>query len=210
MSAKVLSITSSLSTRERLLQAVGVVLAREGFERITPDSVCAEAGVARALLFRYYNGLHGLVEAYGRTAEFWPPLEELMGGDVEALRAMGSEEQMAAFFKRFLQAMLRRPRTLEILAWESLERNELTAAMEDVRVRTALEFFEHLHDDIPEDIDLSAIVVLLAGAVYHLAVRSRLHRHFGGIDLRSERGLERIQQAIDLLLRGSFASGDGS
>jgi AcrR family transcriptional regulator len=204
---KVIPISQPTSTRHRLVEATGKVLARVGFSRVEPEMIAEEADLPRALIYRYYGGLSGLVSAYGHSELFWPTVEELLGDDPASLRRLSPEGQMAAFFKRYLAALRRRPHTLEILAWEGLERTELTKLLEEVRVRTALEFFEHLHGDIDDSVDLSAIVVLLAGAVNFLALRSRLSASFGGIDLRSEAGWRRIEKAIDLLLEGTFGQG---
>jgi len=61
-----------------------------------------------------------------------------------------------------------------------------------------------LNGKIPEKIDLSAIVALLAGAVFFLSMYSRKTKTFGGIDLQSEKGWQRIELAIEQLVQGSF------
>ena len=76
--------------------------------------------------------------------------------------------------------------------------------LEDIRIKTILEYFEYL-DEIPDDANLTAIVVLMGGAVNHLIVRSRIHRSIGGIDLETEAGWDRINKGIDLLLKGIFS-----
>ena len=112
---------------------------------------------------------------------------------------------MATFFKRYLQAILRRPDTLEILAWEAIERNELTRCLEDVRAKTALEFFELMKPDPPDDIDLTALVIIMAGAVNFLAVRSRIHRTLGGVDLQTPEGWMRIEDTIDKMMASALS-----
>ncbi len=93
---------------------------------------------------------------------------------------------------------------MDILAWELLERNRHSKILEHVRVRTALEYFELLHGDVPEEIDLSAIVALLGGGVIFLAVRSRQGGYFGGLNMWDEEDRERIDAALDLLLESVF------
>ncbi len=204
--AKILPLHHVCDTRKRLIKATGAVLSRAGFAGLGPDAVAAEAGVKRRLLFHHFDGLDGLVTAFSQSREFWPPASELIGGDETVIKAMTGEQQMATFFKRYALALLKRPQTLEILAWETVERNAFSRCLEEVRVRTALEFFELLHEDIPEDIDLSAIVLVLAAAVSFIAMRSRVSRSWGGIDLHSEKGWKRIEDAIDLLMQGTLAN----
>lgn len=190
-------------TKEKLVTAVGKVLAKEGFKGLGVNKVARRAGVDKVLVYRYFNGLPGLVKAYSQTVDFWPKVDEILGPDPERVKAMAPDQQVAHFFKSFAAALRKRPATQDILAWELLERNELTRQLEDIRVKTILEYFDCL-DKIPEDDNLSAIVVLMGGAVNHLIVKSRIHPFVGNIDLGSEKGWHRVNQGIDLLLKGIF------
>jgi AcrR family transcriptional regulator len=210
--ARIIPITSPRSTREKLVEATGAVLARAGYRAITLQAVAEEAGVSYGIALRKYGGLRALVRELGGSAAFWPPASELLGDDAASLSALEPHEQMAAFFKRCLRALLDRPQTLDILAWEAVERTELTKIMEDCRVHTALEFFEHLSGEVPEEDDLSTVVLILAVAIQHLAVRSRNTKSMGGVDLTSETGWARVERAIDKLVEGYFVlhAPDGS
>lgn len=201
---KIIPLRGKEITKARLVTAVGKVLARDGFRNLGVNAVAREAGVDKKLIYRYYQGLPNLVSAYGKTVEFWPPARELLGGDVNYIREMQPGPLMALFFKRYLNAILKRPETMDILAWEAVERNELTKCLEGVRVRTALEFFEYMKDDPPKEIDLTALVAFMAGAVNFFAVRSRNHRTLGGIDVQSREGIRRIEQTIDLLMKSTL------
>lgn len=199
---KVIPIRNKELTKEKLVKAVGKVMASVGFQQLGVNMVAREAGVDKKLIYRYYRGLQGLVAEYAQTLDFWPSAEELVGPDREAVIEMQPHELMSLFFKRYLQAILTRPYTLEILAWEAIERNELTKTLEEVRVRTALEFFELMDQDPPEEVDLTALVLLMAGAINFLAVRSRIHGTLGGVDLQSQEGWGRIETTIDQLMAG--------
>ncbi len=201
---KVIPIRGKEITKSKLIRAVGKVLARDGFRNLGVTAVAREAGVDKKLIYRYYHGLPNLVAAYSKTVEFWPPARELMGGDVDYIREMPSGQLMALFFKRYLGAIMRRPETLDILAWEAVEQNDLTRCLEGVRVRTALEFFEYMRDDPPDDVDLTALVAFMAGAVNFFAVRSRNHRTLGGIDIQSREGIRRLERTIDLLMKSTL------
>jgi len=202
---KIIPIRNKEFTKTKLIKAVGRVLAEVGFQQLGVNLVAREAGVDKKLIYRYFHGLRGLVAAYSETVEFWPTAEELLGEDRDRIKTMSSHELMSQFFKQYLQAILRRPLTLEILAWEAIERNELTKVLEEVRVKTALEFFEMMEEEPPSDVDLTALVLIMAGAVNFLAVRSRIHRSLGGVDLQSDAGWKRIEDTIDLMFERTLA-----
>ena len=206
---KIIPIDSERRIREKLVRAIGRVLARDGFERLHEARVAEEADVATANIRRCFGGLGGLVTAFGQSEDFWPSARELMRETRGDFADMSAEQQVAAFYKSLLPAMRRRPLTVDILAWEALERNEYSRRLEEVRVRISLEYFENLQGEIPERADLSAIVAMLAGAVQFLMVRSRRTSHFGGIDLCSDKGWRRLEAAIDALVSGSFSAYGG-
>jgi len=202
---KIIPLRDAELTRERLVWAVGEVLVREGFQGLTEAKVCAQAGVERRLLFKHFHGLMELLATFRASSGFWPSAAELIAGDGETLRGLPPSELMAEFFKRYLRAMRKRPQTLEILAWEARERNTYARVLELGRERTALEFFEHMGEDPPEDVDLSVLVALMAGAVHFLAVRSRHCDSYGGLDLRSDEDWLRIERAIEDLFRRTLS-----
>ncbi|MGE4554166.1 MAG: TetR/AcrR family transcriptional regulator [Desulfovibrionaceae bacterium] len=206
---KVVPIDLRAVERERLIRAVGRELARAGFRGLTPQGVAEAAGTPLRALYRQFGGLSGLVAAFARSGEFWPPAAELAEDGAEVLRGLPPDRLMAAFFKRLLAALLRRPQTLAILAWEEVERHALAEELEWPRARCALEFFELMEQDPPEDVDLTALVLVLAGAVHFLAVRSRVHCSLGGVDLHSETGWARIEGILDRTLAAVLGSGRG-
>ena len=83
-----------------------------------------------------------------------------------------------------------------------LERTQLSDLLEDVRVRTALEFFEHMTPDVPDDVDLAAAVAILGGAISYLSIRSLNTKHYGGVSLQDEVGWDRMEKAMGDMLRG--------
>jgi AcrR family transcriptional regulator len=59
-------------TERKLIEAAGRLMAREGFARLGVNAVAAEAGVDKVLIYRYFDGLPGLIRAYARQGDFWP------------------------------------------------------------------------------------------------------------------------------------------
>ena len=202
--AKVIPIGAVQTTRDRLIQSLSEIIAKQGFKNLDVGEVAKKAGVERRVVFRYFGGLPDMVAALGFDKRFWPTAEELLSGDRDQLRKLSPADQISCYFKCFLRALLERPQTLDIMAWELVERNRYSKILESVRVRSSLEYFEALHGDIPEDIDLSAVVALLSGSFMFLAVRSRLGGHYGGLDLWDEFDRNRLEAAADLLLAGVF------
>jgi AcrR family transcriptional regulator len=202
---KVIPIGRTVSTRQRLVQAVGRVLARDGFKGFGLGKVALETGVERRVIARHFGGLAELVAEFARSPEFWPATEEIRAGMEAAGIGDGPEGQLAAFHKGFLRALLKRPQTLDILAHEMMERTSVTRMLEQARVRVALECFERLTGEVPDNAGLTGVVAVMGAAMLFFAVRARLGGHFGGLDPNDPADLARIDRAVDALVSGVFS-----
>jgi AcrR family transcriptional regulator len=193
-------------TEERILAAVGQVLAREGFGGIGVNAIAREAGVDKVLIYRYFGGLPELLRVWGASGRFWPRVADLLRED-PALPTRPLEERYLRFFSHFIDELRRRPLTLEVLAAEVQERNELTAILEAEREAWGEEAARVLGGpEFAQQPHLGVVTTLLVAGVQLLLLRSRRLRVFGGIDLHSDEGWAQIKAALAALARQLFAA----
>ncbi|MBN8509739.1 MAG: TetR/AcrR family transcriptional regulator [Burkholderiales bacterium] len=185
------------ATEERILRAVGEVLARDGFGAVGVNAIARQAGVDKVLIYRYYGGLPALLAAWGESGRFWPTVDELIGPDPQAFECLPAAERYAQFLDRFVDALRARPMTLEILAAEVVVRNELTAILESQREAWGERATRLLRPaDLARAPELPDLTLLLVAGVQYLLVRSRKIRIFGGIDLHTDAGWDRLKAAV--------------
>ena len=187
-------------TEAKLREAVALVLAEGGFSALTPSAVARAAGVDKMLIYRYFGGLDGLVEAVANGPDFFPSFDEICGGDPAALRALPLAERAAAMLDAYAHLLMARPMVLELMVWELVERNELTAIMETARETVGLRLARELFDDAGDT--GPAVMALLAAGVTYLALRRRKIRWFNGVDLKSDKGWVQIRQAVVAMTSG--------
>lgn len=193
------------ATRELLITAVGSLLARQGFTALGVNAVAKEAGVDKVLIYRYFGGLPELLRAFGQSGEFWPSFEEMTGGDVATLRQMPLAESIATVMRNYIRAIRRRPLAREILAWETIERNELTTVLEEIREEVSIRLFTVLTVE-PERIkEVASVTALLSAAVNYLAIRSRTITQFNTVDIGSDNGWQQLEQTITDICGRCFA-----
>ena len=194
------------ATQSRLIEAVGTILERDGVGALGVNAIAKEAKANKALIYRYFDGLRGLYRAYGEKADIWPSIEELLGGPPEDLRDQNPAELAKRFFQNYYQALTRRPRTIDLMAWECVGRNELIIMLEELRERRSEELGEclsrfGLFDITPE---IGQFLMLLTGSIHYFLIRRRNIRIFGGVDIQSDEGweqlLSRIEEMIELRL----------
>jgi AcrR family transcriptional regulator len=187
------------ATKARMLGAVGVVLARDGFGAVGVNAIAKEAGVDKVLIYRYFGGLPELLREWGASGRFWPRVAELLGADPKAFHRLDAPERYARFFEHFIDALRERPLTLEILAAEIVERNELTAILEAEREAWGEEASRLLAaGEFARRPALRGLTLLLVAGVQYLLVRSRKIRIFGGVDLTKDAGWDELKASIRL------------
>ena len=187
-------------TEKKILRAVGKILAEKGFHNVGINAVARQARIDKVLIYRYFGGMPELLRAYARAGSYWPTIEEVAGGDLEGIRRLPHREAVATLLCNFSRAIRKRPVTLEILAWESIERNELTKVLEKARK----DFTKKLYRTIagnggPAVGDMAAIVTLVRAGINYLAVRSRKVGSYGAVNIRSEEGWQRLESAIRVI-----------
>lgn len=190
------------ATRQKLIRAVGSILARTGFTGIGINALAREAGVDKVLIYRYFDGLPGLIQAFGREGGFWPSPEELMGVKRETFVHLPVSERLQRLTLNFIRALRRRPLTLEIMAWELVEKNELTEELERFREQSILMVFSQGFPERSRLPDLEAMAAIVGAAVSYLALRARDTRWYTGVDLQDESGWRRLEQAFCELIAG--------
>ena len=190
------------ATRQILIQAVGEVLGEKGFTGLGVNAVARQAGVDKVLIYRYFGGLPGLIKAFGQEGDFWPSIEELAGGDIESFRLLSLEEKLTALGCNFLRGIRQRPLTQEVMAWEMVQRNNLTEELEIIRETRMLRFAELFLPAEGARADLTAIMAIFGAGISYLVCRSRKIRWYNGIDLNSEDGWQRIEAAVGQMVKG--------
>jgi len=185
------------ATKARILAAVGVVLARDGLGALGVNAVAKEAGVDKVLLYRYFGGLPELLREWGASSQFWPTVTELLGDEPKAFLALPAAERYARFFEHFIDGLRERPLTIEILAGEIVERNELTVILESERQAWGEEASRLLGGkEFAKRPELRGLTILLISGVQYLLVRSRKIRVFGVIDITSDAGWAELKLAV--------------
>ncbi len=195
-------------TERRILIAVGETLAKGGFRALGVNAVAARAGVDKVLVYRYFGGLPELLAAYAERGDFWYEVDDLVGAHLPPPDPDTPGGWLELAMRRHVAWLKERPITLEIMAWEMVERNDLTMALSEVREARGMAAMERVarRFALPPSLDLAALVALFAAATNYLLVRSRGIRIFQGLDLRRDEGWERLFATIGrvgaALLRG--------
>jgi len=117
------------ATKQRLIDAVGSVLDRDGVLALGINSIAKKANVDKVLIYRYFSDLDGLFIAYAAKTRLWPDLADVAGDAPAVIRTLAPIDRLTLVLGNLAEALARRPRSLDILAWRVLETNALTDAL---------------------------------------------------------------------------------
>jgi AcrR family transcriptional regulator len=198
---------SKAATKEGIVTALERVLVREGFSGVGVNAVAREAGVDKVLIYRYFGGMEGLVRALSERSDFWPSLEDLLGGAPdELLPGMALREASIRILQGYLREIRRRPVTQQILRWELVERNAITDILAETREEQGMSQLSLIatHIPIPSGLDIPALAATLHAAIMYLILRSGTARYYQGVDLHAEEGWRRIGDSIESMVNACF------
>jgi AcrR family transcriptional regulator len=184
-------------TRKKILAAMGRLLAQKGSTALGINAIAREARVDKVLIYRYFGGLPELYRAFALEGNSFPSLDEITEGKLEELAKLPPADAVKAVILGFVRAVRRRPLTMEMMRWELQERNELTDALAAERNRQAQQWFALVPNLRGADIP-AVVSILVAGQIF-LALRAKTTHSYNGIDLHSEEGWRRIEDAVGLL-----------
>ncbi|MBI1261376.1 MAG: TetR family transcriptional regulator [Rhizobiales bacterium] len=193
-----------LKTEQTILDAIGRLILRDGLAGVGVNALAREAGIDKVLIYRYFGDLDGVYEAFAERGDFWWQVEDMLAATAEAPDLPNALKLGMRFHAR---EMRRRPVTLSVMAAETTNRTPLTIALETVREKRSLDLFEQMAARYPDNraIDIPALTGLLGAAIDYLAIRSRSIKRYGGVDVGSHAGWERLFKTIDLMIDGTFA-----
>lgn len=189
-------------TEAKLREALVAVLVEGGFGALTPTAVGRAAGVDKMLIYRYFGGMAGLVEAVANGPNFFPTFEEVCGGDPAATRGLPVAERAALVLDNIASILMARPAVLELMVWELVERNALTAIAEAARETMGLRIVKELFGDVRDIEKVGAVSAVLSAGITYLVLRRRKIRWFNGIDLLSDAGWAQIRAAVAIMAGG--------
>lgn len=183
-------------TMERILRSMGEVMAERGTEKAGINAVAERAGVNKVLIYRYFGGWNGLLEAYVQRGFFLSMFNEKF---VDSVPSSVKPEDRSKIWSEYTIQMMRelreRKSSQELIRWEMTHgETELARRLADFRDYTYQSMVNKLAP-FP-DFDPLAITSLMVAAVTNIVLNSAQRDHIGDIDLSSEEGWTRLEMAI--------------
>lgn len=200
-----MTLTRRQQTEQRIMQALEDQILETGMVGVGVNAIAKRAGVSKELIYRYFDGLPGLMLRWMQTQDFWTGRSAmLLDANSEGLSLQQIILNMLA---AQIDALAKNDALKEIRRWELIEQNEVSEQLANRREKAARGFIDELTSvNEDPDADIPAMLgVMLAGVLY-LSLRSKTESQFLGVPIRTEAGWERITKALAQLSNSLPAS----
>lgn len=192
------------ATSARILRAATELLAEGGFQNFGVNAIARRAGCDKQLIYRYYGGKDGLIDAIG--GELAHAIEQKMpvGGSGGFMLTYG--DLIEHMMMLFMQALRDDPLSRKIIAWEIADNSAQVRRLSEARARALGRWSEKVRGAMPppKGVDHLALNALLLASVQHVVLAGAMAGRVAGLELASARDWDRMAQAVKKLVRGVY------
>lgn len=183
------------TTTQRIVDALEQVLVEKGLDGVGVNAVAEKASVSKVLIYRYFGGIDGLLDYYVRMGRLFPHYSAAFLNQIRPLyqgeQARLWSNQSLQLFRQFRASKAAR----EVLKATVMEHDPLADVISKAQNDELAGMVSQLAFLKGGDPEATSAVVL--GALSYLTLLAQNNRPMIGIDLRSEEGWKRIENAIE-------------
>jgi len=192
------------TTEKLLIAAARDVLAEVGFQGLGVNAVARRAGCDKQLIYRYFGGLEGLVDAIGD--EIAQTLRNRLGPLAAAARPGSYGELVERMLLGLLQTLRDDLLMQKIVVWEMAEASPLVARLVAARSKGMTAWVMEMRGTLvpPGGVDAPAVNALLIAGVQHMVIAATASGQFSGMPLRAESDWERLREVIKAMVRAIY------
>lgn len=196
-------IRNKEKTKQKLLHAVGKIITAKGHSKVKVNTVAEVSGVNKRLIYDYFGGLDGLIDAYISQVDYWSRLRNADSMIKEDNGQQFTTDMLLGLF----DAMQKDKEMQKIIVWELSEYRRSLRAAADKREEDGELIFGSVIDPYFGNHAgrFRAITALLISGAYYLTIHTEVNGGtFCGLDLKSENGRNEIREAIRFVIKQAY------
>ncbi len=188
-------------TRAAILAAAQALLADEGFSGFGINALARRSGFDKQLIYRYFGGLDGLVDALGEALAGWVSahLAPVLAGQI----GPGYGDMVEAVMLAYLDALRADSLMQKLVAWELSDPSAQVRRLSDQRARAMGELVARLRGERQPapGLDAAALNAILIAAIQHLVLAGATSGRFSGLPLASDADWDRARAMLSRIVR---------
>lgn len=183
------------ATEMSLIKAVNDIIEESGFEGLGINAVATKAGVAKVLIYRYFDSLDGLIAAYIQQNDYWINFNEQLPDKAHI------SEFIKKTFKRQIVELRKSYTMKRLYRWELSTDNKIVRELRDKREKKGVWLVEAISKltQHPQR-ETAAVATVISAAISYLALLEENCPVYNGLKIQAETGWEQLEDGINLLV----------
>jgi len=191
-------------SKQQLLDAVGEILRTKGYSELKVNQIAATAGLDKKLIYNYFGSKDNLLSEYIQSQDFWSNVKQ---ENVPVEVPDGGKDFSTAMLMQQFDFLRDNAELQKVLLWRLSEQQPFLQQLTDNQENVGEQLFQSIFDPHFKDKaqDYRAIMAILVAGSYYLNLYSSVNGSiFCGIDLTTDSGRDKIQQAISFLIGKTY------
>jgi AcrR family transcriptional regulator len=191
---------------QKLIEAVGMVIQTKGYTGLTATNIAKAAGLSRRLITVYFDSIEDLIETYVRGKDYWVAASGKSSEMIQENIGNNTREILECLLTSQYDYFYHNQEMQKIVLWQISESTQIMKEICEERENLSKVFFELSDKELKgTNIDLRATAALLVAGVYYLVLHAKsTDTTFCEIDLNKPEGMQRIKDAISIILKNAY------
>lgn len=181
-------------TQQRIYDAFRYVLENEGFQALGINRICEVAQVGKPLIYRYFDGMKGLIKLWAEDLDYWRDLTQPELQRIDEVAKKNGVNILVAQLIFSVRVVRRNPFLLELMRWKLIENNELTDVIHKLRETALNKLIEFMPQS--ETINSNILLLLLSNSLIFMVLQAEKKQDWNGLDLKSDATWDEVESHI--------------
>jgi len=195
-------IRNSEKTKQKLIDAVGIILNNKGYQHINAKNITEITGLNRKLINHYFGNIKNLIDTYLNATDYWTQhINPKLANIVKETGAFG-QDAIGKILTTLFDEVQQSPNLRGLLNWEISTYNDSLRKLADKREELGSALFKLTDKDFRNsNINLRAIIAIQIAGIYYLNLHAKTNgSNFCEIDINNPEGADSIKKALQTII----------
>lgn len=198
-------IRNKEKTKQKLLNAVGKILATKGYSELKVSKIATVAGLDKKLIYSYFGSTDKLIDEYIKSQDFWANVDdqEIMTSGFSD----GGQEITTNMILQRYETLARNKEYQKIILWGISETRPSLRKLADDREAVGNPLLDQVIDPLfkEKSKEYRAILAMLVSGAYYLNLHFAVNGStFCGLDFNKEEDAKVLKDAIATIIDDQY------
>ena len=198
-------IRNKEKTKQKLLNAVGKILATKGYSELKVSKIATVAGLDKKLIYSYFGSTDKLIDEYIKSQDFWANVDdqEIMTSGFSD----GGQEITTNMILKQYETLAKNKEYQKVILWGISETRPSLRKLADDREAVGNPLLDQVIDPLfkEQSKEYRAILAMLVAGSYYLNLHFTVNGStFCGLDFNKEEDAKILKDAIATIINDQY------